>query len=358
MPLNLDDRKKAFIDLGKLLEDFLNKKLNNTKKEKFLNEKIDSAHRQNPWFDKKNILHAFSGISYMLKKEKIDKWLARYEQEIQKPLSPNNIAVIMAGNLPLVNFHDFLCVLITGHNFIGKLSSNDQILPVALADLLIDIEPSFKNKIHFTTERISDFNAVIATGSDNSARYFEYYFGKYPHIIRKNRNSIAILDGNEDMASLQALSEDIFRYYGMGCRNISKLLVPKDYSFINFFKSIESWKEILDFHKYRNNYDYYKAMLLVNKTEHLDNGFLLLKEDENLSSPLSVLFYQQYYAKEEINDYINTNKHSIQCIVSSPANISDYHTISGIVPFGKSQYPELWDYADGIDTINFLLNTL
>jgi len=356
MQPNLDNRKKAFISLGILLENFLKGEIENTEKAAFLNKKIDAATQQNPWFDKKNILHAFSGISYMLKKEKIDKWLSRYEQVMQKSISPKNIAVIMAGNLPLVNFHDFLCVLITGHNIIGKLSSNDQILPVALADLLIDIEPAFKNKIHFTNERISDFNGVIATGSDNSARYFEYYFGKYPHIIRKNRNSIAILDGDEDMVSLKALSEDIFRYYGMGCRNVSKLLVPKDYSFTNFFKSIESWKEIIDFYKYKNNYDYYKAMLLVNKTEHLDNGFLLLKEDNNLSSSLSVLFYQRYYSKGDIRDYINTNKNSIQCIVSSPANIINDHTISGTVPFGKSQYPELWDYADGIDTINFLTN--
>ncbi len=353
MQPNLDTRKNAFTALGKVLDDFIGGKLENTDKGEFLNKKIDKASIENPWFDKTSILNAFNGISLMLKKEKLTYWLTKYESRIVNSVIPKDIAVIMAGNLPLVSFHDFLCVLITGHNFIGKLSTNDQVLPVALADLLINIEPSFKDKINFTSGILQDFDAVIATGSDNSSRYFEYYFGKYPHIIRKNRNSIAVLDGSEDKDSLKALSKDIFMYYGMGCRNVSKLLVPENYSFTTFFESIDSWRSIMDFYKYKNNYDYNKALFLVNKTEHFDNGFLLVKKDERLSSPLAVLYFQKYYSEKNITNYITNNKDSIQCVVSKSY---DKTNTTNIVPFGKSQYPELWDYADGIDTIDFLIN--
>ncbi len=352
MLLTLPGRINAFAELGQLLDDFLNGKLENTENSLFLNEKINIASRQNPWFGKKNILHAISGISHMLKKEKLNYWLKPYNKKLQSTSNPKNIAVIMAGNIPLVNFHDFLCVLITGHNIIAKLSSNDSILPVALSELLINIEPDYKNKIQFTTDNLSGFDAVIATGSNNAARYFEYYFGKYPYIIRKNRNSVAILDGNEDTVQLKALSEDIFRYYGLGCRNVSKLLVPENYTFNRFFESLENWKTITDFYKYKNNYDYYKAMFLVNKTPHLDNGFLLLKEDKSLSSPLSVLYYQAYKSKDNISSYLSRNKDLIQCIVGS--NI-DLNGIGPAIAFGKSQFPELWDYPDDINTIDFLL---
>ncbi len=354
MQLNLDKRIKTFIELGKFLDNFLNNKLENTAKASFLNEKINAADRQNPWFDKENILHSLSGISYMLKKEKLNDWLMEYEKELQKPFNPKNIVVVMAGNIPLVNFHDFLCVLITGHNFIGKLSSNDEILPVALADLLTAIEPEYKDKIVFTSDKLSGFDGVIATGSNNAARYFEYYFGKHPHIIRKNRNSVAILKGNEINNQLSALSEDIFRYYGLGCRNVSKLLVPENYSFTRFFESIEEWKIIMDFYKYKNNYEYYKAMFLVNQTPHFDNGFLLLKKDNDLSSPLSVIYYQEYGSKDDIDSYLSENKDLIQCTVLSETGCLDQAFAPG--PFGKTQFPELWEYSDGIDTIDFLLN--
>jgi len=351
MQLNQDRKINAFAELGKLLSDFISGKLNNTEIKASLNNKIEVASRQNPWFDKKSIIHSLTGISYMLKKAKITEWLTRYENELQKPINSKNIAVIMAGNIPLVNFHDFLCVLITGHNFIGKLSSNDSVLPIALSDLLINIEPDFKNKIHFTTGKLSDFDAVIATGSDNSSRYFEYYFGKYHHIIRKNRNSIAILDGSENKKSLEALSDDIFMYYGLGCRNVSALLVPENYSFQNFFKAIENKKEVFNFYKYRNNYDYYKAVFLVNKTPHLDNGFVLLKKDNGISSPLSVLYYQEYQTKDSINAFVRNNKDSIQCIIAPDRYNFEFES----VPFGKSQFPELCNYPDGVDIVRFLL---
>ncbi len=354
MQPKLDQRKNAFVELGKLLNDYINGKLKNRETLEFLDKNIDLAGKQNPWFDRGNIFNSLTGISQMLEEEKFNKWLDNYNSKLQSGLKIKcNIAVIMAGNIPLVNFHDFLCVLITGHNFIGKLSSNDQVLPIAISDLLISIEPSFENKIHFTSERLSGFDAVVATGSDNSSRYFEYYFGKYPHIIRKNRNSIAVLDGSEDKQSLEALAGDIFSYYGLGCRNVSTILVPENYSFDLFFEALKNWKSIIEFYKYKNNYDFYKSVFLVNKTPHLDNGFVLLKEDNNLSSPLSVIHYQQYSSKENIKEYIKTNKDLIQCIVASEFDLG----IEGITTsFGKSQFPELWDYPDRIDTVHFLLN--
>lgn len=353
MQAGLDKSIIAFAKLGKLLEDYVQGNLKNESQKTFLNQKIENAREQNPWFDRDNILNSLCGLSYLLKEEKLTDWLAKYEGQLQERINSKNIAVIMAGNIPVVNFHDFLCVLISGNNFIGKLSSNDQILPVALVDLLIDIEPFFKNKIHFTEDRLKDFDAIIATGSNNSARYFEYYFGKYPHIIRKNRNSIAVLDGFENNDSLKALSNDIFRYYGMGCRNVSKLFVPQNYSFTSFYDSMTSWESIIYFHKYKNNYDYNKAIFLINDIKHFDNGFVLLKKDKALSSPLSVLNYQEYSSKNDIKNYISNNKDSIQCITASKSWEKD---IVNFIPFGKSQFPELWDYADNIDTMKFLLN--
>ncbi len=350
--MDLNRRKTAFVKLGSMLESFVKGKLNDNSKVKFLNKKIGQAHKINPWFDRNNVINAFLGISYMLKEEKVDAWLNNYEKQLSSVFNKKNVAVIMAGNLPLVNFHDFLCVLITGHSFTGKLSSNDKVLPVAVSELLIEIEPEFRNKINFTEERLTDFDAVIATGSDNTSRYFDYYFGKYPNIIRKNRSSIAILDGKEDDDSLKALSEDMLKYYGMGCRSVSKIFIPEDYSFERFFENMQSWENIIDFYKYKNNYDYYKAMFLVNKTPHLDNGFLLLKEDTGLFSPLSVLYYQKYSKNEEFTAFISKNNDSIQCVVGNISLKENFK--QRVIPFGLSQYPEVWDYADNIDTMEFL----
>jgi len=251
----------------------------------------------------------------------------------------------MAGNIPLVGFHDFLSVLITGNKVLAKLSSNDTVLLPFLAKKLIEIEPGFAELIEFTEERLSNFDAVIATGSNNTARYFEYYFGKYPSIIRKNRNSVAILTGNETPEQLDALAEDIFRYFGLGCRNVSKLFLPKDYNFDPFFNAMYGWKEIINNNKYINNYDYNKAVYLMSNIELLDNEFLLLKEDNGFSSPISVVFYQYYESEDELRKYLSENKEHIQAIVSEKD-----------IPFGAAQKPQLWDYADGVDTVSFLLN--
>jgi hypothetical protein len=228
-----------------------------------------------------------------------------------------------------------------------KLSSQDKQLIPYILDKLTEIEPGFKEQFEFI-ERLKDFDAVIATGSNNTSRYFEYYFSKVPHIIRKNRNSIAVLSGKESREELRALGHDIFDYYGLGCRNVSKFYIPKGYNFNTFFESIEDFKSVADHHKYNNNYDYNKSIFLVNMDKHLDNGFLLLKEDKRMASPLAVVYYEEYESIREVEKELLENKEGIQCIISS----SDLSV--NILPFGQSQRPGLWDYADGIDTMAFL----
>jgi hypothetical protein len=259
------------------------------------------------------------------------------------------VGLILAGNIPMVGFHDVLCVLITGNVALIKASSQDARLIKYVLEMLIEIESSFKDQYYFV-ERLENFEAIIATGSNNTSRYFEYYFGKVPHIIRKNRNSVALLTGNETKEQLSELGHDIFDYYGLGCRNVSKLMVPKGYNFNFFFESIETYQPIINHHKYNNNYDYNKSIYLVNSDKHFDNGFLLLKEDERLASPLAVLFYEYYDNLDSAQKLLEEQSDKIQCIVSTaPLQVQNQ-----VVDFGKSQQPDLWDYADNIDTIEFL----
>lgn len=256
----------------------------------------------------------------------------------------------MAGNIPLVGFHDLLAVLITGNKALIKLSGNDKILLPLVTDYLKHIEPQLENCIQFTEEKMVDFDAVIATGSNNTARYFEYYFGKKPNIIRKNRNSVAVLTGDETKAELNALGEDIFRYYGLGCRSVSKLFVPTDYNFDLFFQAIYEYRDIMNLAKYANNYDYNKAVYLMSEFKILDNGFLMLKKDSSYSSPIASLFYEHYADLTSLKKRLENDKEKIQCIVGSRVNSNE-------VKFGETQKPALSDYADGIDTVEFLLKT-
>ena len=231
---------------------------------------------------------------------------------------------------------------------LAKLSSNDKQLLPFLAQYLISIEPEFKNLIEFTEGRLTNFDAVIATGSDNTARYFEYYFSKYPNIIRKNRNSVAVLTGDETKEEMELLADDIFRYFGLGCRNVSKIFFPEKYDFDKFFNGMFSWKHVINNHKYINNYDYNKAVYLMSNIKLLDNEYLLLKEDTGYSSPISVTFYETYANLEDVKKKLEEEADKIQAIVS---NIG----IDNEIPFGTAQNPELWDYADGVDTVDFLL---
>ncbi|MDC8001746.1 acyl-CoA reductase [Aequorivita todarodis] len=335
--MQLKQRINAFTALGKFLREIEIE----AKAEKILRK----AEAENGWFTQENINFALKSWGEALSEKNLKQWLSKYK--IEDPI-PKTVAIIMAGNIPLVGFHDFLSVLITGNKVLAKLSSNDKTLLPFLADYLISVEPEFENYIEFTEGRLESFDVVIATGSNNTARYFEYYFGKYPNIIRKNRNSVAVLTGNESEEELKSLADDIFRYFGLGCRNVSKIFIPENYDFEPFFKGMFSWKEIIHNHKYINNYDYNKAVYLMDSFPLLDNEFMLLKEDTGFSSPISVVFYEKYTSKYAVKKRLEAEAENIQCLVTKAG-------LPNEIPFGKSQNPELWDYADGVDTVDFLL---
>lgn len=308
---------------------------------------IQDEHYYNAWFTPLSVENAVRALGKMLNKTDLLTWLNRYEQH--PDATSKKVGVILAGNIPLVGFHDVLCVLITGNHALIKASTQDARLIKHVLGMLEAIDEKFKTQYTFV-ERLENFDAVIATGSNNTSRYFDYYFSKVPNIIRKNRNSIAVLNGNETTEQLHNLGHDIFDYYGLGCRNVSKVLVPEDYNFVPFFEAIEPFQPIINHHKYNNNYDYNKSIYLVNRDKHLDNGFLLVKADERMVSPLAVLFYEEYKDTDVVEALLVRESENIQCIVSTiPLNVSNQ-----VVDFGESQQPALWDYADGIDTMDFL----
>ena len=344
--MQLQQRINAIVKLGTVLS-----KLNSESKDQEVINLFELAKAHNGWFTPANVEFACQNWSTALSEENIKKWVTNYDRnkfEVAQS-DAQMVAIIMAGNVPLVGFHDFLSVLLSGHKVLAKLSSNDKLLLPYLAKQLIAIEPEFEDYIFFTEEKLENFNAVIATGSNNTARYFDHYFGKYPNIIRRNRNSVAILNGDENAQQLEALAHDIFRYFGLGCRNVSKIYLPKDYNFDSFFNAMYTWKEVIHDNKYMNNYDYNKAVYLMSLLAVLDNEFLLLKEDTGFSSPISVVFYEQYANKEELAQILSEKEDQIQCVVSEMG-------LPNEIPFGKAQMPNLWDYADGVDTIQFLLN--
>jgi hypothetical protein len=307
---------------------------------------IINARNKNAWFNEDEVKRAVKANGLMLNKTDLKLWTKDLNTNGN---TPKKVGLILAGNIPLVGFHDILTVLVSGNIALIKLSSQDDSLIPAVLNQLILIEPLVKDQIKYV-DRLIDFDAVIATGSNNSSRYFDYYFAKVPNIIRKNRNSVALITGSETTEDLKHLGEDIFNYYGLGCRNISKLYVPEGYIFNHFFESIEEYSGILNHHKYQNNYDYNKSIYLVNRNEHLDNGFLLVKRDENLTSPLAVVFFEEYQSLEEATKKLNSKAEEIQVVVTSgPANL-----VSPLVNFGESQSPKLWDYADGVNTLEFL----
>ncbi len=346
----MNDHRKtfiAFVKLGTFFRDFCNNDVSESEWHKTFTEVISLAKHHNGWFTEENIHFALKGWGELLTEEKLSAWLSNYDLHDNQP---KTVAIIMAGNIPLVGFHDFLSVLITGNTVLGKLSSNDKALLPLIAKYLIEIEPSLKDKIVFTEEKLENFDAVIATGSNNTARYFEHYFSKGPNIIRRNRNSVAVLTGNETSEELTALGEDIFRYYGLGCRSVSKLFVPEGYDFDAFFKAIYDFNPILKQAKYANNYDYNKAVYLMSEFKILENGFLMLKEDESYASPIASVFYETYNSAEELKEKLKIEAEKIQCIVAKGF-------LEKEIPFGETQRPELNDYADGVDTVDFLLKT-
>ena len=344
----LNRRISAFVQLGKIFShlgegkawDGYHLGVNETEFNA-LEDTIHQAKLHNGWFDAQNVRLAFTHLAKMLEENALNNWLKSYE--IKEDVRPKTVAIIMAGNIPMVGFHDLLCVLLSGHKAIVKLASEDKILLPKVVDVLCQVQPEFGQKIEFTTNKIKDFDAIIATGSNNSARYFDAYFGKYPSIIRKNRTSVAVLNGSETQEELEKLADDVFMFYGLGCRNISKLFVPKNFNIDGLFKAFYKYKDVINNNKYGNNFDYNRAVYLMNKLPILENGFLLLKEDENLHSPLSVLFYETYKNEAELNQKLDRIKPELQCVVGK-----------SYLPFGAAQQPTCSNYADGIDTMNFL----
>jgi len=349
--MTLDTKKNAFVKLGRFLAQFQEGNCiknetvfgNDLFFEKFI-DLIQLSQSHNGWYTPEQVYFSLQSWADALTEENLDKWLSEYDFS---KVAPKKVALVLAGNIPLVGFHDFLSVLITGHDVLVKTSSNDQHLLPFLANYLIALEPEFKDKITFIEGKLEGFDAVIATGSNNTARYFEYYFKDKPSIIRKNRNSIAVLNGKETKEELTALGEDIFRYFGLGCRNVSKLFVPKGYSFDSFFEAIFEYQDVIHYEKYANNYDYNKAVFLMSNFKLLDNGFLTIKEDSSYGSPITSVFYEYYENLEDLQKRLESESDQIQCIVSN-------NIIKNSIEFGTTQKPNLWDYADNVDTVSFL----
>lgn len=331
----LEDRIRAFGTVGRILQNMRSSERATL---------YQGARAENSWFTEDTIDLALEGLQHYLDETKLRQWTQGLPTV---PATTKKIGVVMAGNIPLVGFHDFLTVLISGHILWAKLSSQDSFLLKYIAHILLEIEPRFQESLIFA-ERLNDVDAIIATGSDNSSRYFEYYFAKYPHIIRKNRTSVAVLNGEESEEELYALGQDVFQYYGLGCRNVSKLYIPTDYSLEPLMNAWQPYQSVLNHHKYHNNYDYIKSIYLVNGEPMYDTGFVLLRKSPDLVSPIATVFYEQYQHEAGLTQTLAAQQSKIQCIVSQNGRFPDS------IPFGQAQQPELWDYADGVDTLAFV----
>ena len=347
--------KLSFVELGKFLSQFTlaeqlerNDVLYNGLYFKKFKNLLALSQSHNGWFTPEQVYFAVQSWAEALKEDNLNEWISKYPFDCaQGDKKEKTVSLILAGNIPLVGFHDFLSVLISGNKVLVKTSSNDQHLIQFLANYMISVEPKLSNSITFTDGKLENFDAIIATGSNNTARYFEFYFKNKPNIIRKSRNSVAVLNGKETQQDLVNLGEDIFRYFGLGCRNVSKLFVPKGYSFEAFFKAIYEYKDVIYYEKYSNNYDYNKAVFLMSNFKLLDNEFLTLKEDASYASPISSVFYEYYEDIADLQTRLTNEAEQIQCVVSN-------NLIENSIPFGQTQKPKLWDYADNVDTLKFL----
>ena len=335
----------AFDFLGKQLRGHIDSKPGAVKPTTNLDKAVEVARNQNTWFTTSNVHSAFRSWGDVLRRETMVNWLSAYPTT---EWSNQAVGLVLAGNLPLVGFHDVVCVLLSGHRAVIKLSSKDKALIPAFINILESRFPEIKERVRFVSDQLGSVDKVIATGSNNSSRYFSYYFKDIPHIIRKNRNSVAVLTGDESDKQLAGLADDICLYFGLGCRSVSKIWVPRDYDFDILFGALYKHKDIIHHNGYANNYDYNKAIFLMNQEPLLDNGFLILKEDNRISSPIACLYYSYYEDRVEVEQSIAANRQDIQCVVSSRDE-------SNHVFFGQAQYPQLHDYADNIDTMDLLL---
>ncbi len=347
----IEKRIQSFVKLGQFLSQFNRKEIRQKEDVAFndlffdgFKHQLKLAQEKNSWFTKDNLLFTCESWANALTFENLHKWI---KEENLNTNSSKKVAIIMAGNIPLVGFHDFIAVLISGHSVLAKLSSNDEHLLPFLAKYLEYVNTDFKGTFEFTNKKLTGFDAVIATGSNNTSRYFEYYFKDKPNIIRKNRNSVAVITGKETEEDYINLSEDIFCYFGLGCRSVSKLFVPKGYNFDLFFKGMFNKQEIINNFKYANNYDYNKAVYLMSEFDLLENGFLMIKEDTSYSSPISSVFYEYYENEDDLKIKLFEEREKIQCIVAK-------NFVKNEIAFGQTQQPNLWDYADGVNTLDFL----
>ncbi|MBK6363260.1 MAG: acyl-CoA reductase [Saprospiraceae bacterium] len=336
--MNVKERIKTLDLLGKRLTNY------------DFSEIIEKAKNKNPWFTTENIKLSLNAvISEFLTEKKLNDWIGHYS--LPQLVQPKKIGLVLAGNIPMVGFHDILCVFICGHISMIKFSDKDDVLIPALLELMFGIHPETKTYFQ-RVDSLKDYQAVIATGSNNTSKYFHYYFKDVPHIIRKNRNGIAILDGKETKEELQLLCHDIFYYFGLGCRNVSKLYIPENYDFQPLLTAFDEWKNISYHHKYKNNLEYNQALYLLNLSPFMEHDTILLMESENISSRVGCLHYEYYHDMVSLENKLTAISDQIQCIVGKPLEGSIVHRIG----FGNTQNPSLSDYADGIDTVDFLIN--
>lgn len=308
-----------------------------------LDNAVRNLNRVNPWFTEENTRLAIGGVASWLNKEDLENWLSNYQTGATK----KTVAIIMAGNIPLVGFHDFLCVILSGHKALCKFSSQDAPLWTAILKMMVNIDVRFGEHFAISSGKLTDFDAVIATGSNNSAVTFKHYFEQYPHIIRQNRTSVAVLNGNESDEDLKKLAEDVFSYFGFGCRNVTQLFVPENFDVQRLFANFIAFGDWINHHKYMNNFDYYRALYLMNGEEILENGFVIMRFNQLLHAPPAVINCYRYESIDEVNLFIATKESEIQAVVGH----------SGI-PFGSAQCPSLLDYADGVDTMKFLTTAI
>lgn len=310
-------------------------------------EAFDAAIRRagtlNGWFTGAEVRHAAKGLGYLLEAGPLAQWLGRYPG-LERLRPARTVGIIMAGNVPFVGFHDLLCVLLAGHRAVVKASSDDAGLTPAMVRLLGCFAPELAERTTLAAGKLGRVDALIATGSGNTARYFEHYFAQLPKIVRRNRSSVAVLDGSESPEELAALGEDVFRFFGLGCRNVGKVFIPMDFDLDRLFAAFYPWKEVVNHHKYANNYDYNKAVWLMDRVPITENGFLLMKEDAALHGPLAALLYERYADRSAVEARLKAQADQLQCIVGH-----------GHVPFGQAQCPGPAEFADGVDTMAFLL---
>jgi len=308
------------------------------------------ASLQNPWFTPENTAMSVKAIKEVfLDKHNLAVWAGNYRVPVDQM---KTVGLVLAGNIPAVGFHDILCVLAAGHRAQVKLSDKDPVILPYLFDLLFSINEEWKGRIDFV-ERLSDYDAVIATGSDNSARYFEYYFSAVPHIIRRNRTSVAVFHGTENDNDIRAFGKDVFDYFGLGCRNVTKMYLPRDYDVKNVLRVFEEFGYVVDHNKYKNNFDYNTALYLMNITPFLSNNYINFLEEETIFSRISSMHYEYYGSMGELATKLISLQDNIQCIASLKPipGVS----IPTVLP-GGTQTPGLSDYADGVDTMLFLQN--